>query len=293
MLNNIYINNVKIVKREERQFKYSKGWVFILEDGTEYKTSDLPKCQMECHECGKLSKEINYNRKKFATEEYICPTCCKSGERNPFYGKSHDREMIEATKDTLRKISQDKWKDPEYRAKVVKGVSKPRREGFKTEQSARITQWYKDHPEQRELRSKHMQNSWEDGKIEPSTVAKCNRSKGERELFKFIYESFPDNKVNNDSIIIDGRHFLPDICIDNKVIIEYYGNFWHGNPAMYEESDAVGHKSTAGELWERDKKRVDMLKDAGYSVFIIWEKDYLADKEAICLQLQEKIHQHL
>jgi very-short-patch-repair endonuclease len=284
MINNIYINEVKLDRREKRI-----GWVYILENGIEYKTADLPKCKVECHECGNLSREINFNPKKFATKEYVCSTCCKLGERNPFYGKSHDREMIEATKVKLKKIGEDKWKDPEYRENVIKGTSKPRREGFKAEQSARVTQWYKDHPEQRQIRSKQMQKSWEDGLIEPNDQSKYNRSKGELELFDFIKNSFPDNNVNSDGIMIDGKHFLPDICIDNRVIIEYYGNFWHGNPAMYEESDEVGHKSTAGEIWEKDNKRVDLLTNAGYSVFIVWEKDYLSDKEETCKLLLENI----
>jgi hypothetical protein len=61
----------------------------------------------------------------------------------------------------------------------------------------------------------------------------------------------------------------------NNIIYEFYGDFWHGNPEIYHPDDInnVCHK-TFGELYDYTINREIMLKQAGYTMFIIWERDY-------------------
>jgi len=58
-----------------------------------------------------------------------------------------------------------------------------------------------------------------------------------------------------------------------KKIIEFYGDYWHGNPIKYNASDMVRRK-TVLDIWKHDQNKNDDLMAAGYKVLIIWEFDY-------------------
>jgi len=220
----------------------------------------------KCLKCGKkVSKNCKFG---------YCNGCRdRSGDKNPFYGKSHERGMIEKTKKKLSKISKELWKNEDYRNKIIEGVSKPRREGFKKEQSERVKRWYQNNPGQRSIRSINMKKSWMDGKIEPN-VNSVNESRLERELRREIKRLLPGRKVQKKTIKIDGRWFYPDIIIDNCVIVEFYGNYWHANPRMYEADDIVARDLKARDVWDNDKERVSILKNNGFKVFIVWQCEY-------------------
>src|ERR1035437_4660142 len=116
----------------------------------------------------------------------VCNKCRdRKGENNPFFGKKHNRKMIEDTKKKCAELSRQLWKDDEYRNKEIRGVSKPRREGFGDEQSERVLKWYEENPEQIMLRSEAMKKSWLEGKIEPN-INSINESKDERSLLSDV-----------------------------------------------------------------------------------------------------------
>jgi len=82
-----------------------------------------------------------------------------------------------------------------------------------------------------------------------------------------------------------------DFLICNNIIIEAYGDYWHCNPQIYKED--YFHKDmkiTAKEKWEKDATRVDLLQSLGYTVFVIWEKDIKKGKEAFII---EKINEFI
>jgi len=58
---------------------------------------------------------------------------------------------------------------------------------------------------------------------------------------------------------------------------------WHANPRIYTESEVVNpHKNdTAKQIWEKDKIKIDFIKTFGYDVLVIWESDYIKNKEII------------
>jgi len=83
----------------------------------------------------------------------------------------------------------------------------------------------------------------------------------------------------------DGKYFCfyVDFLCDNK-IIEFYGDYYHANPNLYEANKIVGSKYkffTAGEIWERDFKRIKIIEEKGYDVLIVWENEYKKNKEEI------------
>ena len=59
---------------------------------------------------------------------------------------------------------------------------------------------------------------------------------------------------------------------------------YYGNPELYKSDKIIGSKYkhfTAGEIWKRDYKRIQLIKDKGYDVLIVWENEYKNNKEEI------------
>ena len=203
----------------------------------------------------------------------------RTGKNNPFYGKHHDKKTIEATKIKLKEISKDLWKDEGYREKVINAISKPRREGFKKEQSERITQWYRDNPEQLDIRREAMKESWKSGSISYNEHSSYNSSKIEKSLLYDI-QQFCSEAQEHYTIKTTEKWYLPDIYIESKkIIIELYGEYWHAHPDRYQEEDVVHHNVKAKDIWNRDKIRENVLTELGYTVIIIWSEKYKKDKE--------------
>ena len=75
----------------------------------------------------------------------------------------------------------------------------------------------------------------------------------------------------------ENKPYYYDFSYKNK-IIEYNGDFWHANPKIYKDDYLFKDGSSASDVWERDKKKIDFAKKSGYDVFIVWDNDYKKDK---------------
>ena len=109
------------------------------------------------------------------------------------------------------------------------------------------------------------------------------RSTGEIEIFEFI-ASLGVNPAANISIL----GYNVDILVD-KQIIEYFGDYWHASDVMYIDESVI-HPTiniSIGDIRKRDARKIKKLEDAGYLVQIIWEHDWLANKEIIKQQLRD------
>ena len=57
------------------------------------------------------------------------------------------------------------------------------------------------------------------------------------------------------------------------------GDYWHGNPKMFDPSDVNKlTKKTYGELYRKTIEKLDFLKNNGYTVIYIWENDFTNGK---------------
>lgn len=226
--------------------------------------------------CQKCKKKVSKRCSKG-----FCNKCRdRSGQNNPFFGRKHDKIMIEATKRKLSQISKNLWSNPKYRESIIKSISKPRRVGFREEQSQRVSKWYKDNPQQAVLRREQMKRSWLDGKIEPN-INSINESKDERSLLEEVKLLFPERDVRKATLKIKGRWFYPDIRIDKDAIIEFFGDYWHGNPAEYLPTDILIGGMTANQIWLKDEERVNFLRENGFNVLTVWQRDYKKDEEKV------------
>lgn len=63
--------------------------------------------------------------------------------------------------------------------------------------------------------------------------------------------------------------------IQNSIVYEFLGNYWHGNPEMF-NADTFNSiaKKTFGQLYTDTIKKFRLLKNAGYNIRYIWEKDW-------------------
>lgn len=79
----------------------------------------------------------------------------------------------------------------------------------------------------------------------------------------------------------------PDFLINGK-IIEFFGDFWHGNPKIYKKDYLIPNTEyMASEKRKHDLLRIEILKSKGFDVKVVWESDYINDKEKIieeCLE---------
>lgn len=76
-------------------------------------------------------------------------------------------------------------------------------------------------------------------------------------------------RIKNKTYNVDG--FDPV----NKIVYEYYGDFFHGNPKFYKKDDINPRsKKTFGQLYQNTKTREKRIEDAGYIVQYIWDSDF-------------------
>jgi len=79
---------------------------------------------------------------------------------------------------------------------------------------------------------------------------------------------------NNGEYIVDG-YKADGYCKETNTIYEFHGDFWHGNPFIYdkEQMNPIS-KKTFGELYQRTIEKEQHLKQLGYNVVVMWENQW-------------------
>lgn len=238
----------------------------IEKDGDKYYV--LRKCQQCKNEVKTTSKDkVIACRNHFnkINNKSLCITCMSKnnmGDGNPFHGKTH-------TKESKEKMSKSR-----------KGM------GMGENNVMFNLVW-------RKKASDNLKKKWDSGKMEhvrkimSDTMKKTRmlgkfksviRSKKEKEI---IVEIKKMGYVVKHSFMVDTK--ICDVFIPSlNLIIEYNGDYWHCNPKKY-KSDYFNQKKqkTAKELWEYDKNKIDLIKEKGYNLEIIWESDLKEDPTLI------------
>jgi hypothetical protein len=119
-------------------------------------------------------------------------------------------------------------------------------------------------------------------------------SKISQELFWEIENKITDYSYfaekNNEFAFVhhNGCYLFNFVIPTNKKIIEFNGDYWHANPAIYESSWVNKNSNlTAEEIWKYDRDKNRFAENMGYSVFVVWENDYRKNKDEIinkCLE---------
>ncbi len=84
------------------------------------------------------------------------------------------------------------------------------------------------------------------------------------------------SEFRNKTIKLNGKLLRPDaIDKQNKIVWEFYGDFWHGNPDIFnQEKINPRSKSTFGELYAKTLEKENILKTNGYQIISIWENEW-------------------
>lgn len=102
---------------------------------------------------------------------------------------------------------------------------------------------------------------------------KCSGSisKGEKEWLDWL-----GVKERNGILFIGKKSIRPDgIDRGNKILYDYYGSYWHGNPEIYDPNDVNKNaKKTFGKLYKDTLKREQLIKSAGYKLITIWDTEW-------------------
>ena len=84
--------------------------------------------------------------------------------------------------------------------------------------------------------------------------------------------------------------YTVDFLVDNKYIVECFGDFWHCNPQQYTSSYYnKGKKKTAEEIWKRDMERKKKFEEMGYKFLCIWESDIRRDPKIVRSKIKRYI----
>jgi hypothetical protein len=77
------------------------------------------------------------------------------------------------------------------------------------------------------------------------------------------------------------RHFKKEgitlaydfVC--GKKIIEFNGDYWHCNPSFYQSTFFnKSLKKFATEKWDYDRRKIELIEEAGYQTLVVWESEY-------------------
>lgn len=119
-------------------------------------------------------------------------------------------------------------------------------------------------------------------------------SKIHKQIVELLNIKYPQLKVKIEKKIKgQNRYFFFDIFINPNIIIEVNGDYWHGNPKIYKENDIIlkgsSNEYTVKEKWEKDNNKINIAKELGYKILIVWEKDIKENMQ----QVERNIHNYL
>ena len=93
-----------------------------------------------------------------------------------------------------------------------------------------------------------------------------------------LFKGVDDNGLSYGyEFVIPDTNFKVDGYIqESKVVIEFLGDYWHGNPKIYERTETnIRAGKTHGELLDYTFHRFSKISELGYKILYIWESDYV------------------
>lgn len=133
-------------------------------------------------------------------------------------------------------------------------------------------------------------------------------SKISQELFSILLSNIEEKDRddvkyalhNGEQYFFINENFCKGMSVDFKVgnvIIEFYGDFWHANPKKYKRYSLLNYpreSKIAGDVWLNDKKKIEWLINKGYHVMVVWESDFIENKEQVinrCIEFIKKYYE--
>lgn len=75
---------------------------------------------------------------------------------------------------------------------------------------------------------------------------------------------------------IPGTKYMVDgYCGDTNTVYEFHGNYWHGNPRLFDKNNMNERvHRTYGELYQDTLRKEAIIKELGYNLVVMWEDEY-------------------
>jgi len=89
---------------------------------------------------------------------------------------------------------------------------------------------------------------------------------------------------------INNKLYRPDFFINDNIIIECYGDYWHANPLKYNKHDNIFRNVTSEEIWKKDNERKYNFEQNNYKFIFFYETDIYKNKMEITNQLKKFLH---
>jgi G:T-mismatch repair DNA endonuclease (very short patch repair protein) len=284
----VVLNEITILSYDKKivnKRKTGKYTFFQLEDGSEISSSQLYKerISIKCHMCGSCF-EINFYQGKngLLKRKYKCFVCLTTGSNNPFYGKKHSEEF----KNKLSVERKGKWyigsKNKMYGRciwrelsfdKLQKAKDKLRRScsgkrnGFygmchsdevKKILSVKSKAYIDNNPD-------HLKKM-----IECSLKKQSSGFKSKIEIR--VEEELFGRKIKHKYSKILHRKYQYDFFINENILLEVHGDYWHANPLFYGPGKKPLNHRQKYKI-EQDSKKKEFAEKYGYRIFYIWETE--------------------
>ncbi len=120
-----------------------------------------------------------------------------------------------------------------------------------------------------------------------------NYSQGQIEWLNYMMLSIPDiihaiNNSNGEYSIPNSRYYADGYSESKNMILEYHGDFYHGNPKLFNEEEMNPvTKTTFGELYQKTLEKQRFCQEHEYKYISIWESEWIRGKNSI-IKLQQK-----
>ena len=261
MKSKMFKNSMEIVRFE----KVGRNNFVYFTNGEKIPSGDLGRIEIQCDKCKSL-KQVGF-RSALLKKEYVCQSCNSIGKNNHFYGKTHTKKTIkhlskymkgryvgennpfygkthtEETKEMLRQKCGRSGKDNGFYGKTHTDAHKKKQSEFMKTIGKRPKEYYSL------MGIKSVNSRPKKTKIEKATEQKL------QELgVNFKYNFILQNKAQYDFLIND------------YIVLEVHGDFWHGNPEVYRTlTERQEYKK------QRDIEKQKLAENNGYKYLVIWE----------------------
>lgn len=109
-------------------------------------------------------------------------------------------------------------------------------------------------------------------------------------VFNHIYQHFDVDLKYEYVIKTSERKVYTDLLINNILIVECYGDYWHCNPLIYDASYYHSKiRKTAKDIWEYDEIRKLWLESQSYQVLVLWENDWVYRSHEVLTLIRDTI----
>lgn len=117
-------------------------------------------------------------------------------------------------------------------------------------------------------------------------------SSGELAIKEFL-DSNNIKYLSQGVIMFDNGYCKPDIIVGNK-IIEYYGEYWHCSDRLFDDNQRNHSiKMIAQQKRKIDEIKIENLRERGYETLIVWEHDWMSNREITKQNILSFLDEHI